>query len=293
MTPGAKLNIGLAVVLVALMAVALVTTRSIEEETRRLADIELETVGTIRVERAGGPPVVIERDGEDWVMREPLAVDVEARRVVDLVESFNVPSHAQYSITEISPDLGLGNGDSPPLAHVTIDEAVFVIGKTAPITDWRYVRVGDEVHLVTDIVYHRIQGDAYSWARRQPLPSGSRIARIEFDDFAVVRADPGWTLEPEGDAVSADALQKLVDAWANAQAFQVARYDGDGVFDHVVRISLDGIESPLVFGLIGGESATTLVREDPGLEYRLPAYDTEAMVTLDRTEPATPANGRD
>lgn len=282
MTPGAKLNIALAVVLVALVTVMMLTSRKAEDAARPLADLDPEAVRTIRIERPDKPSIELVRDDGDWVMREPLTVVVEARRVTDLVESFNVPSHARYAIGEISPDLGLGTGDSAPVARVFVDDSEFVIGKTAPITDWRYVRVGEEVHLVTDIVFHRIQGDAYSWVRRQPLPPGGRIARIELEGFTIVRADPGWSLEPADDAVSADVLQKLVDAWANAQAFQVSRYEGDGDFDHTVRVVLDGDASPLVFGLHTGEDATTLVRTDLGLEYRLPAADPTAMTTLDR-----------
>ncbi len=282
MTPGVKLNIALAVVLAALVAVAIVTTRKAEDTAVRLADFDPESVMSIRIERPDEPPIVLARNDGNWVMREPLTVAVETRRVTDLVESFNVPSHARYAFGEISPDLGLGAGDSAPIARVIVDDSEFVIGTTAPITDWRYVRAGEEVHLVTDIVFHRIQGDAYAWVRRQPLPPGERIARIELAGSTIVRADPGWSLEPEDDAVSADALQQLVDAWANAQAFQVTRYEGDGDFDHTVRVVMDGSGPPLEFRLRIGENATTLVRPDLGLEYRLPAYDGRSMVTLDR-----------
>lgn len=283
MTYGARLNIGLAVALGAMLLVAWLMQRDTGPERPMLADIDFAQVSSIDVALRGREPLAFERDGAGWHMRAPLDLEVEARRLEEIVNGLNVTSLSRHPATALDLDeVGLGG---EPVARVTVDGAAYALGEATALGDGRYVMRNEVVHVVRDVLHFRLGGQPHSWARRQPLPPGARIARIEVGGSTVRRADPGWALEPDDETVSADALQRFVDAWARAQAFQVNRapVPSDG-FDEVAEVWLDGRDEPLAFGLRRTDSAMVLVREDLELEYRLPLQDSERLSVLERDD---------
>lgn len=278
MTYGAKLNIALAVGLAAMLVVAWLMQRDAEHLQPRLAEIEYAMVSTLRVELPDRQALAFERLGERWLMRAPFELDVDVRRVEEIVNALSVPSLARYPARDLQlAELGLGD---TPKARVIVDGEAYVLGDTNPVSRLRYVQRGEVVHLVHDILYFRLSGDPHGWVHRQPLPPGSRIARIEAGDFTIERTDDGWEVT-QGDApASPDAVQRVVDAWANAQAFQVVQWTGAMPFENVANVWLDGQEQPLQFILRLREEEMAVIRPDLGVEYKLPRYRAEDLWIL-------------
>jgi hypothetical protein len=268
MSYGARMNIALAFALAAMLLVAWLMQQDTAPSRPVLAESDFDAVSEIRIELPNRDTLAFGRDGNTWRMRQPLAFDVDAGRLQNIVEALAIPSNARYPAAELELDtLGLGD---PPRARLVIDGTEFELGDTNPVTGDRYIRRGEVVHLVSDILYFRLGGPAQGWARRQPLPPGARIARIEAGGFIIVRTEDGWALSPEDEEVPMAALQRVVDAWANAQAVQVAAWDGPQPFENVALVWLDGHTEPLEFVLDPREDMMVLVRPDLELEYRLP-----------------------
>jgi len=275
MTYGAKLNIALAIGLAAMLVVAWLMQRDAEQLQPRLAELEYATVSTLRIEIPGRAPLAFERVGERWLMRTPFELDVDARRVVEIVNALSVPSLARYPARDLQlEELGLGD---IPKARVIVDGEAYTLGDTNPVNRWRYVQRGEVVHLVNDVLYFRLSGEPHNWVHRQPLPPGSRIARIEAGDFSIERTDDGWVVT-QGDACATpEMVQRVVDAWANAQAFQVVHWAGPMPFENVAHVWLDDQEDALEFILRLREEEMAIIRPALGIEYKVPRYRAEDL----------------
>lgn len=276
---GARLNIGLAVMLVLLLAAVFLLGEEAAPPTPAVLATDFSEVDTLRVELGERTPLEFERVGTSWRMSAPLVLDADLGRLQNIVTGLGVAAHASYPVAELDPaTLGL----DPPRARVVVDGEVFEFGDTSPADGRRYLRQGDVVHVVDDLVFFRLGGPVHGWVRRQPLPPGSRIARIETDEFAVVRAGDDWSLD-EGVGADPASLQRVVDAWANALAAEVAATNPEHTGGIRVRITLDD-GATLEFELHRTETHMVVARPATGIEYRLPLFRSEDLHTL----PATP-----
>lgn len=272
---GARLNIGLAVMLVLLLAAVFL----LEDEATPPAPAVLETefieVTMLRVELGENIPLEFERAGDGWRMLAPIAFDADLGRLQNIIAGLGIAAHASYPIAEV--DLG-ALGLAPPRARVVVDGEAFEFGDTSPLDGRRYLRQGDMVHVVNDLVFFRLGGPVHGWARRQPLPPGTRIARIDTDDFGIVRNGENWSLA-DGAEAEPDSLQRVVDAWANALAAEVAATDPGRTNGIPVRIVLDD-GAILEFMLHRTDTHMVVARPETGIEYRLPLFRSEDLHSL-------------
>lgn len=276
MIRGARLNLALVLALAGLMALIMwLMQRETAEAAPLLAEVSFEEVRELRVELPDAAPLAFERDGDGWLMREPLPVPADPGRLHNIVDALAVPSRARYPAQDLDLDaLGLGE---TPRARLVVDGVTYLFGNANPVNGWRYIQRGATVHLVDDILFFRLGGTPQGWAQRQPLPPGARIARIDAGEFTIVRAEDGWALSPENPDVPAEALQRVVDAWANAVAMRVVEFDDHLQFENVAHIWLDGHERPIDFILRRWDDHMAVIRPDLALEYRLPLYRAEDL----------------
>lgn len=272
---GARLNIGLAVMLVVLLAVVFLLEDEAAPPAPAVLATEFSDVNTLRIELGERTPLEFERAADGWRMLAPVALDADLGRLQNIITGLAVAAHASYPVSDTDPEaLGL----APPRARVIVDDEVFEFGDTSPADGRRYLRQGDVVHVVDDLVYFRLGGPVHGWARRQPLPPGTRITRIETDDFGIVRDGDDWSLA-DGAESDPDALQRVVDAWANALAAEVAATDPERTSGISVRIELDD-GARIEFMLYRTESHMVVARPATGIEYRLPLFRSEDLHTL-------------
>lgn len=159
---GSKTNTVLLVTLLATTAIAWYSYRESAGLDPRVAQIEWDAVGAITVELRGRTPLAFRRVPGGWRLEAPVVLDAAPRRLQEIIHALNVPSEAQYPAGEVDlAQLGLAE---PPVARVTVDGAAFSIGEANPVSGWRYVRSGDTVHMVHDVLYFRLLGDAQSWS---------------------------------------------------------------------------------------------------------------------------------
>ncbi len=161
MTPGARTNVALAFALAALIALTWYSAREAPDTDVRLAELDPGSVSTVRIERAGEAAIVVTRDGDAWMMRQPIETAVDPRKVERLIAALNVASQARYRVDGI--DAGLVGVGEPPRTRVVIDGEEFAVGDLTALKDHRYVRRGDTVHLVIDFVGARLPADPSSW----------------------------------------------------------------------------------------------------------------------------------
>lgn len=272
---GARLNVGLAVMLLLLLAAIFLLEEEAAPPSPTVLAIEFDDVRTIRIELDDRAPLELERAGDGWRLLAPVTFDADLGRLQNIIAGLGIPAHATYPVAETEPGaLGL----DPPRARLVVNGEVIEFGDTSPADGRRYVRRGDSIHVVNDLVFFRLGGPVYGWARRQPLPPGTRITRIETDEFTIVRDGENWSLD-DGSEADSDALQRVVDAWANALAVEVAATDPEQTDGIAVSIELDSGEV-LEFLLRRAESYMVVARPGAQMEYRLPLFGSEGLHTL-------------
>lgn len=272
---GARLNLGLAVMLALLLAMVFLFDEEAAAPAPAILATGFDEVNALRVELGEQTPLEFERAGDGWRMLAPVALDADVGRLQNIITGLGVAAHASYPVADTDPQaLGL----APPRARVVVDGEVFEFGDTSPADGRRYLRHNDTVHVADDLVFFRLGGSVHAWARRQPLPPGTRITRIETDEFSIRRDGEDWSLADDTEADAA-MLQRVVDAWANALAVEVAATDPERADGISVHIELDD-GALLEFVLHRTDSQMVVARPAAGIEYRLPLFRSEDLHTL-------------
>jgi hypothetical protein len=233
---------------------------------------------------------MLERRGDGWWLAAPFVAPADAAAVEDLLRSLGeTRSRARYAPAELDPKAtGL---DRPLTAFVVTGaggETRFELGGTESLNYRRYVRSGDQVHLVDDLISYRLTQDGASLASKRLLPAGAKVVRLEIPGRTLARgADGKWTLSPADAEVSADALVALVENWEHAAATAV-RARTDGVVQAMVKVALEGVAAPVELELLTAVDGLRFARRDLGLEYQLPDGARAELLELPRTA-AVPA----
>jgi len=269
------LNLGLAVAVAALAALAWFKPgASSDGPEDPLVFGALEGVARIAVSGGRTPsgtpvaPWALERRGDGWWITAPFVAPADAIEAETVITALReARSHARYAASALD---ATAIGLATPTLELAIDDAHYALGGTEPLNYRRYLRSGDTVHLVDDLLHYRLARDAAGFASKRLLPPGAKPVRIELPGRALARGPEGrWSVSPDDPTLGADAVVALVEAWSRAASLSVkARHDG--VIQAVVRVTLEGTEAPLEFEVLTATDGVTLARRDLGLEYSLP-----------------------
>lgn len=225
-----------------------------------------------------------QRDG-GWWLTAPFVAAADPTAVEDLVKSLGAARRrAQYTAAELDAKAtGIDHPGSALLVTTGGAEARYELGGTEALNYRRYIRNGDAVQLVDDLISYRLQQDAATLISKRLLPAGAKVTRIELPGRALARgADGKWTLRPDDAEVTADALVALAEHWERATASAV-RLRQDGVVQAVIKVTLEGAVAPLEFQVLTAVDGLRFARADLGLEYELPTTAREALLVLPRS----------
>lgn len=239
---------------------------------------ENEEFSRIEVLEHGETRLVLERDGDRWLLREPFALDADDFQVNALLSSLRQPIERSYALEEVDlEELELAE----PRWTLKIDDETITLGGRAPLGNSRYLRKGERVHLASDILSFRLGRDPFDYASRRLLPEGVAMTYIELPaGERIERGEQGWQLVPENDAVSADAIQQLANAWRNASAIDIRPPAAEKPEGESVRIGLeDGSE--IRFFVHMNDKDFVLLREQPPLAYEMLRDDARRLLQLE------------
>ncbi len=173
---------------------------------------------------------------------------------------------------------------APAPLTVRLNTTEIRFGDTDPLEGLRYVQIGEHVHLIMDNYQSILQGKRTQFASRRLLPNGANIIAVEVPNLKLSKQDSGWKVEPAPEKHSADAPQKLVEAWSTTSALWVREYQKAA--SQPVTITLaDG--QHITFELRSGEGEYVLARPDLGVQYQLPEDVAEPLLKLEQPEVET------
>ncbi|MGE0385307.1 MAG: DUF4340 domain-containing protein [Gammaproteobacteria bacterium] len=251
MSARALINLGLAILVAALAAVAILRPgRHAAPEAPPLTAIAADAVQSIVVDRPGQPQARLERDGAAWRLRAPYQGPAEQTRVQALLD---------LARERASTPIQAGGGElarfglAPPKATVHLGSATIEIGDSHPLDGRRYVRTGGQVRLVTDNAYPLLVANAAEFLDTALVDRGETLAAVHLPQHVLQREAQRWTDRGPGTALAEGAVKDIVQAWRDARALQVAaradeapievielRFDsGRGVHFEVIRTAPD------------------------------------------------------
>jgi len=268
---------------IALAALAIFIYTEIERDANpqltALTPLQVQDVTHLSINNVRNQDIVLQKLDGHWQMLKPFPALANESRIEKLLGIVKAHSQAQYSVDEVDlSQLRLINPD----IRLHINEIELLVGTTEPLEQRRYIKLGDQVHLITDSYSYLAQGAATDFIDTKLLPGDPQLESISLPDFSLHSTDNGWQVQGLDQQPSADSIQTLLDEWRQARALKISREDSVGL-NPDIRISFANNVPAVAFNLTTAAGETILTRPDTGLAYHL--HDSSAKRLLTFTEP--------
>lgn len=247
----------------------------------QLLQIEPAAIQQLRIERTGQAALVLQRlDAERWQLQSPLAIDANGFRIQALLRVSELRSLGSFPVS--GAELAVYGLDQPSLRLIINGQLELVFGGQTTLDYRRYVRLGEQIHIVPDTLYYHLIGDWHGFVSQRLLPEQARIEALQLPGLSLQRSAEGWQLEPAGALRSADQIQTLLDAWQHPGVVQVRAYAGGA--GETIRIGLAGMPT-LEFLLLEDQGEYALARPELGIQYQLSEASAAQLLGLGELVP--------
>lgn len=247
-----------------------------------LTSLRTDDIQTVRIHRPLREDLLFGKTGNTWTIDREPALPADEFQVRALLRLAGQAAVRSYPVGELElPRLAL----DPPYATVTLDGIEVDFGSLEPLEELRYARVGDHVHLISDMYQHLIEADYTQFVRRRLLAEQARIVALDLPGFSLDKAEGSWEIKPSK-AVSADALQQLVDNWQQASALHIRPAEATPDDAQEVTLSLGEPRRQVRFLIAAREPELILVRPDFALQYHM-GNRADNLLALPETVPTS------
>jgi hypothetical protein len=229
-----------------------------------LSALKSQEARSLRIERAGAAPILLDRNQDAWFISAPFAARADGSRVQQLLAI--VDARAAHRLPAGDRErFGL----EPPQARIIVDGHPFSFGVVSDITREQYVMSGDAVYAVHARFGAALPVDAVQMASRQLFGADESPVRIALRNFAVEQREGKWTLAPGAGDLSQDDLLRWVDEWRLASALRVEPRSAARSQDEI-KVQLKNAGG-FTLGVLSREPELVLARSDEKLQYRFRA----------------------
>lgn len=286
-----RLWLNLALVIVVAILVALVYFKPGHKPAAPptvLTPLKAQDIQDIKIAQPDMPTVELVRHATGWEMTAPSPLPADQFQVQSLLDSLQAVVKSSFPAAHA--DLAK-YGLNPAHVQLWLNGTEFDFGDTEPINNDRYVLSDGQVHLVSGLLFYRLNHRPYWWASKQLLPANAKITALQLPNATLALKGAQWQLSPANPAVSADAIQTLIENWQNAQAIAVEKI-GAGKSGGEVAIEFAGQKNALRFAIIKNPDFFVLARPDLGVQYELDNSQSGALLTFKSASPASKTTSR-
>jgi hypothetical protein len=237
---------------------------------------------SIRIERAGAQPILLERKQDSWIITAPFtarADDLRVRQLLEILEARAANRLAAADLARFELER--------PAVQVTVDGQSFGFGMVSPVAREQYVLTSGAVYAVSPRYGAMLPAGAVELASRQLFGSGEIPIHIRLKTFTVEQRDGKWRQSPAASDLSQDDFVRWVDEWRRAAALRV---EPQGKSKPLVefRVQLkDG--GTLTLGLLAREPELVLIRADEKLQYHFRADAAKLLLSPPHAAAEVPA----
>jgi osmoprotectant transport system ATP-binding protein len=244
----------------ALFAVVLVLAVSARLEQRQdlltttLTSMPVQQIQSLSLKRPGEPRMRLARKDNGWHMLEPFvapAADAPTTKLLPIAATY-----VHRTLPAATLDLQRLRLD-PAMISLRLDDLELRFGTTEPVHDWRYVQIGDLVHLIDDGFLAQLLAPAQDYLDRRLLPKNFSPGLGNLDGRPIGAGVLGTALAPEnlvslrrrmGYAVQGTGLFPHMTARGNITlAAELAGWSDDAIERRVRElIALMHLEPPLL-----------------------------------------------
>jgi hypothetical protein len=252
-----------------------------------IAAVQAAEVKRVVIEPRNGKGMILEKQGEDWFLAQPVQARADRGQVDRLLDLLSAKSREKLPAT----DLQRFELDTPEL-KVSFDGHAVAFGTTNPLSQDQYVLSGDGVYLLSAYYRSLVPQSpervlTHALFRREEKP----VAFV-LKGFRVEQRDAKWALSPAParaqDQPSADDLNRWVDDWRLASSLLTQPAGGKPAAETIEVRLADG--RALKLGVRQREPELVLVRPDEKLSFY---FSGEMARRLLGPPLATPAPGGD
>lgn len=148
MTPWARLNLILAIVVVLLLTLRFWPAADVESNS--LTQLDPAELQSIRISRANRLELALQRDAEGWQLTHPDTGRARPARVTQLLAITRAPV-----VQSFSADVDLARyGLDPPAALIELDDTTLAFGDLDPSSRHRYVKSGERIYVVDSLFFN-------------------------------------------------------------------------------------------------------------------------------------------
>ena len=260
-----RLNLLLAASLLALAALAWLGRRDGEEHPPPLTTLDPVQVNQLRLERPAAEELHLEKMGQSWLLTAPDRLPASATQVRDLLALLTAVPRASYRADQVDPTVV---GLDPPRAVLTAAGLSLSFGERGSPEGFRYLAIGDRIHLVSDRHYHSVAAPLADFVDTAPLLPGT-LQRLELPGGVLQRLGdpPRWTWDGDGSGGDGAALAA---AWEGCRARSVHPLAPATAVGLPVSAWVQGRAGPIRFELLAAAGdQPVLLRRDLRLAYLL------------------------
>lgn len=205
--------------------------------------------------------VELHKSAGRWRMLQPIDIDANRFRIDTLLKLLNTVSHADYEAAGLTLET---YGLSEVITSIQLNDVVIEFGDTNPINNFRYVRIGDRVHLIDDHFYPLLSSQIGTLVARELLPNNAKIDKLILPDMTLYRDDNQiWR---SSSAINPDLITETLHHWKNSEAFGVHNYMARELLADI-SVYLAGENEPIRFHVTDTDPWLIIARPDLDLEY--------------------------
>lgn len=242
-----------------------------------LTTLAKDKVSRIELRHPRSVPMILELSGGRWRMTQPYAIRADADRINLLLDFLGARSLARFPVVESELSK---YGLAEPNSILILNDQRFDFGIQHPLAPNRYVRSGDTVHLVTDIINQHLNSGVESYIDPSLLDEDLAIASITVPGLTVEQRD--GRLRASTGSESADTIARFIEEWRRARAMEVSAMAGEDrtrTATETARI-VNGDGSVTEYAILAREPTLRLGRMDLGIVYEVPAQTAARLMQL-------------
>ena len=213
--------------------------------------------------------IELDRKKGKWQMHQPVEIDANGFRIDTLLTMLDTASHASYNAADLDmKKYGLDDAGT----SISFNDLTIVFGIANPINNYRYVRIGNTVHLIDDHFYPLISSQTGTLIARELIAKNAVIEKLVLPEATLYRDENGLWHSSSG--IGPDAISETLYHWKNSQAFGVHNYmQRDPQAE--ISVYLAGRNEPIQFYVTDTDPWLIIARPDIGIEYHfnLEFYD--------------------
>jgi len=133
-----------------------------------LTQLKPEEISFIRISDTYGRNLVMEKQQGSWLMTSPHKKPADGQRISQLLDITTTRSFSQFALPkERLAEFGL---DPAPI-QLQLNNTKLEIGGNEPIQFRRYVRIGDQLHLISNGYHHHLMAQADDFVSKTKTPT--------------------------------------------------------------------------------------------------------------------------